>query len=103
MPKIIVTQAFKFAHHGYLVEEFEVSQELRETTTECAALAIAEGWAVDAEAAEQAAREAAEQATREAAEPGTGNAQPLLAGLEQASAQPARKRAEKANDKAGQA
>lgn len=68
MPKIIVTQPFKFAHHGYKVEEFEVSMQPRETTEECAALAIAEGWAEDAEAAEQAAREAAEQAAREAAE-----------------------------------
>lgn len=37
MPKIIVTEAFKFAHHGYKVEEFETTDEPRETTDEVAA------------------------------------------------------------------
>ena len=46
MPQITVTQAFKFAHGGHQVEEFDVSEAPRETTDECAELAIAEGWAV---------------------------------------------------------
>ena len=46
MPQITVTQPFKFAHGGHQVEEFDVSEEPRETTDECAELAIAEGWAV---------------------------------------------------------
>lgn len=45
MPEIIVRKPFKFAHHGYQVEEFEVSDEPRETTDECADLAVQEGWA----------------------------------------------------------
>ena len=45
MPKIIVTQPFKFAHHGYQVEEFEPSYAPRDTSDECAELACAEGWA----------------------------------------------------------
>lgn len=45
MPKIIVSQPFKFAHLGYQVEEFEVSEKPRDTTEECADLAVAEGWA----------------------------------------------------------
>ena len=45
MPHIIVTQPFKFAHQGHQVEAFEPSAEPRETTDECADLAIAEGWA----------------------------------------------------------
>ena len=48
MPKIIVQQPFKFAHHGYQVEEFEPSETPRETSSECASLAVAEGWAVAA-------------------------------------------------------
>ena len=58
MPQIIVTKRFKFAHHGYQVEEFEVSDEPIETTDECADLAVSEGWArlpdADPAAAEQA-------------------------------------------------
>ncbi len=45
MPKIIVTQPFKFAHHGYQVEEFEPADEPRETSDECAEIAVREGWA----------------------------------------------------------
>lgn len=45
MPHIIVKKPFKFAHFGYQVEEFEPSKEPVETTDECAALAISEGWA----------------------------------------------------------
>lgn len=48
MPKIIIKQLFKFAHFGYQVEEFEPSDEPRDTTDECAAVAIAEGWADEA-------------------------------------------------------
>lgn len=45
MPKIIVTKDFKFAHRGYLVEDFTASPDEVETTDECADLAVAEGWA----------------------------------------------------------
>lgn len=45
MPKIVVIKPFKFAHHGYQVEEFEPSQEPVETSSECAEIAIREGWA----------------------------------------------------------
>ena len=45
MPKIIVDQPFKFAHHGYQVEEFEPGEEPVETTDECADVAVAEKWA----------------------------------------------------------
>lgn len=51
MRNIIVTKAFKFAHFGYQVEEFEPDDKLRETSDECAELAIGEGWATDASAA----------------------------------------------------
>lgn len=45
MPKITVLQPFKFAHHGYQVEEFEPTEEPRETSDECADIAVREGWA----------------------------------------------------------
>ncbi|MBX9717208.1 MAG: hypothetical protein K2Q07_01395 [Burkholderiaceae bacterium] len=45
MPKIIVKEFFKFAHHGYQIEEFEPSPEPRETTDEVADLAVKERWA----------------------------------------------------------
>jgi hypothetical protein len=45
MPQITVLQPFKFAHHGYQVEEFEPSDEPRETSDECADIAVREGWA----------------------------------------------------------
>ena len=51
MRKIVVSQQFRFAHHGYQVEEFEASPEPRETTDECADLAISQGWAVAADLA----------------------------------------------------
>ncbi len=50
MPKITVLQPFKFAHFGHQVEAFEPSELPVETTDECAQLAIAEGWARDADA-----------------------------------------------------
>jgi len=40
MRTIIVTKSFKFAHFGHQVEEFEASAAPRETTDECADLAI---------------------------------------------------------------
>lgn len=67
MPKIIITQPFKFAHHGYQVEEFQPSTDVCETTDECAQVAVAEGWATfadeitgDGTAEEKAAPEAPE-------------------------------------------
>lgn len=44
MPKIKVTKAFKFAHHGYEVEEFEPSDEPRETTQEVVDVLKDEGF-----------------------------------------------------------
>ncbi len=44
MPKIIVTKAFKFAHFGYQVEDFEVSHEPRETTQEVVDVLKDEGF-----------------------------------------------------------
>lgn len=58
MPRITILQPFKFAHHGYQVEEFLPGSDAVETTDECAELAIAQGWATD-EAAAPAAPEAA--------------------------------------------
>lgn len=43
MPKIIVTEAFKYAHHGYQVEEFGAGDEPRETTDEVAAWVVEHG------------------------------------------------------------
>lgn len=62
MPRIIVKKPFKFAHEGHRVEEFEPSKEPRETSEECADIAIAEGWAkrvTGESAAERSAPEAA--------------------------------------------
>lgn len=53
MPQIIVKQPFKFAHHGYRVQEFEPAAEPVETTDECAELAVLHGWAQLVPAAEQ--------------------------------------------------
>ena len=68
MPKIIVTQPFKFAHHGYLVEEFNPAPDAIDTTDECAAIAVGEGWAVTPEAAAAAAEAERAAAKRAAAE-----------------------------------
>ena len=62
MPEIIVKKPFKFAHRGIHVEEFTPSDKPVETTDECAALAIAEKWAVRAPAGRrQAANEGASE------------------------------------------
>lgn len=45
MPMIQILKPFKFAHHGYQVEEFEPSDEPRDTSDECAEIAVREGWA----------------------------------------------------------
>lgn len=55
MPIINVVQPFKFAHDGYLVEEFGVGEV--ETTEECASIAMREGWAVEPGKAHGAAPE----------------------------------------------
>ena len=43
MPQLIVTTAFKFAHHGYQVEVFEELKTPIETTDEVVAWAIENG------------------------------------------------------------
>jgi hypothetical protein len=53
MTHITVIKPFKFAHRGIDVEEFEPAKEPRETTDECAALAVAEGWAKRAKTPEE--------------------------------------------------
>lgn len=68
MPHIIVKTPFKFAHHGYQVEEFEPVEEPRETTDECAELAVREGWAV------MASRTSAQQLDERAIEAAPENA-----------------------------
>lgn len=55
MPYIIVKKPFKYAHRGIDVEVFEPAAQPRETSDECAALAISEGWAKAAKPAESAA------------------------------------------------
>lgn len=84
MPQIIVTQPFRFAHHGHDVEAFEPGAEPRDTTDECAALAIAEGWArsaVDPAPAErQAAAHPAAPQNRDAAPQRKTKAPPPTAG-----------------------
>ncbi len=44
MPKIKVTQNFRFAEQGLFVTEYQVGEEI-EVSDECAAVAIAEKWA----------------------------------------------------------
>lgn len=44
MPQIKVIKPFKFAHHGYQVEEFEPSDEPRETTDEVVEVLKDEGF-----------------------------------------------------------
>lgn len=109
MARIIVRHPFKFAHGGHRVEEFEAGVQAIDTSAECAELAIAEGWADDADkleaerlAAEEAAkaeaeRLAAEQASqaeaeRLAAEQAAQAEADCLAG-EQAAGQPAEEKA----------
>ena len=43
--EIIVDKPFSFAHRGHQVQAFEPADEAQSTTPECAAVAIAEGWA----------------------------------------------------------
>jgi hypothetical protein len=62
MPFIVVKSAFKFAHFGYQVEEFSPSPKAIETTEECAALAIQEGWAKAGKAPSTDAAEASAEA-----------------------------------------
>lgn len=45
MPLIKIVKPFKFAHGGHTVEAFEPGPEPVDTSDECAAIAVAEGWA----------------------------------------------------------
>jgi hypothetical protein len=45
MPKIIVIQAFAYFHGGYARRDYEPAPEPVDTDDECAAVAVAEGWA----------------------------------------------------------
>lgn len=62
--EILVDKPFSFAHRGHQVQAFEPAEQPQATTPECAALAIAEGWArpVQASAPAPAPRRAARQA-----------------------------------------
>lgn len=46
----IIKQDFPFSHNGYEVVTYAASDEPQCLTEECAALAVAEGWAVPADA-----------------------------------------------------
>ena len=65
MPKITVTQNFKFAEQGLYVTEY-VAGETYEVSAECAEVAVAEKWATG-EKARRAAAKAPEVAAVEAA------------------------------------
>ncbi len=45
MPQIIVKQAFAYFHGGHARRDYEPGAEPVDTDDECAAVAIAEGWA----------------------------------------------------------
>lgn len=46
----VVKKDFPCSHNGYEVTQFTASDEPQELTPECAAVAVAEGWAVEAKA-----------------------------------------------------
>lgn len=62
--EILVDKRFSFAHRGHQVQAFEPVEKPQATTPECAALAIAEGWArpVQASAPAPSPRRPARQA-----------------------------------------
>lgn len=45
----IIKKPFLFAHDGIRVEAFEPSDEPQSLTDECAEVALAEGWATEAD------------------------------------------------------
>ena len=45
----IIKKPFLFAHEGIRVEAFEPSDEPQRLTDECAEVALAEGWATEAD------------------------------------------------------
>ena len=45
MPQIKVKQAFSYWHNGHARRDYEPGSDPVETDAECAAVAIAEGWA----------------------------------------------------------
>jgi hypothetical protein len=47
MPQIKVTQAFSYWHNGHSRRDYEPGADPVDTDDECAAVAIAEGWAVE--------------------------------------------------------
>ncbi len=98
MPKIIVLVPFKFAHNGHQVEEFAEGDQPVLTSPECAHLAIAEGWALDADKieAEQAAAEQAAAERAAAAQAAADQAAAEQAAVEQAAADQPADPAEKA-------
>ena len=57
--RIVVVKPFAFAHGGHIVENFQPADEPVVVSEECAAVALAEGWAHLAEAPEN--RDAARQ------------------------------------------
>lgn len=73
MPKIIVTAPFKFAHFGYQVEEFEPSDEPRETTQEVVDVLKDEGFFTvcpsEADTSDPAPEETPAAATKTAKKP----------------------------------
>ena len=57
MPQITVIQAFSYWHQGINRRDYEPSDTPVEVDDECAAVAVAEGWASDGEKAHRAAPE----------------------------------------------
>ncbi|MFK5173614.1 hypothetical protein ACI3QN_13960, partial [Propionibacterium freudenreichii] len=73
-PKIIVTKGFKFAHHGYQVQEFEAGPEPIETTEEVAK------WVVEHQHGKKAKKSsAADTAAQDALRVRIAELEPLLA------------------------
>lgn len=66
MPKIIVKRYFKHSDDGLVVTEYPAGDQPREVSARCAEIAIAEGWAISAEAEAKAKAEADEKAKTEA-------------------------------------
>lgn len=54
MPKVIITESFKYAFRGVEVVEFNASPEEQDIPDEVSDLALEQGWAVTPEAAEPA-------------------------------------------------
>jgi hypothetical protein len=65
MPRIVVVKAFSYGHRGYDIREYTPGPEpIDMDDAECAAVALAEGWAVEPGKARTAAPENKDSAPR---------------------------------------